>query len=354
MIAAPRAATYAVLTLNGLAFLALMAMSGGSTQFSPSLLLKAGAISQTTLVQHEYWRLVACAFLHGGVMHILTNMICLVSWGGLVEDRVGATYFMMIYLVAAIGGSISSVLGHHEPFFSIGASGAVSGLVGALLGLAMLRKFPFDPQFFLVNIGLNVVLVSQVPGIDWIAHLGGLTAGLAAVAVIDQMEHANGYWLQCKFPEFVKFNLAVVLAAAAAALVEFPSYAALAGFAAVSLGLIKLSDIALAQNKGLATAIGLLAALNAALPLIFSQLAIQTVGRACRGSELAQIWNAAPWLRGAINGACSGPGWIPFVLAALAAAMTLLILSGELKRGLKDVGFVAITLRAERKRRSGI
>lgn len=185
MATAPRLATYAILAANCAAFTACVAANDGNAgQIGRSLLLRYGAISQATLPGHEYWRLIACAFLHAGIAHLAANMICLLSWGGLVEERTGTWPFVLIYLAAAIGGSLASIAGHSSPFLSIGASGAISGLIGALLALALLRKFPFDAQFFAANILFNIVLVSQNPGIDWLAHLGGMIAGLAAALVL--------------------------------------------------------------------------------------------------------------------------------------------------------------------------
>ena len=187
----PRLATIALVLANCAVFAWCVYASGGVNQpFSARLLLSLGAISNDTLAKHEYWRLIACAFLHGGALHLLFNMFCLIAWGGALEDRIGAPSFFAVYLLAAIGGSIASILGHNDPFYGVGASGAISGLLGALLCLAFMRKFPADVSFFVTNIGLNVVVVSQSADIDWIAHLGGLIAGLVAMGFIALIQQA--------------------------------------------------------------------------------------------------------------------------------------------------------------------
>ena len=66
-------------------------------------------------------------------------------------------------------------------------------------------------NFFVVNIGLNAALSATVPNLDWASHLGGFAAGLIACAILDLVEKANAFFLRCKFPEFVKANLAVAL-----------------------------------------------------------------------------------------------------------------------------------------------
>ena len=111
----------------------------------------------------------------------------------------------------------------------------------------------------MVTIGANAMLALRAPNIDWIAHLGGFTAGFASVALLDRLEALNRHWLQCKFPEFVKFGIAIA-AAAAAALVYLMSTPGGGGDIRVSIAeggiavliLIKLFDLVLGRTKGLA------------------------------------------------------------------------------------------------------
>ena len=168
-------------------------------------------------------RFSTCEALHFGL-----NMLCIAAWSGLLEHRLGATYFVILYLASAIGGSVASIYGHPGAFLGVGASGAISGIVGGLLCLTLLGKLPLSPQFFVITIGVNAMLAAKAPNVDWIAHLGGFTAGFASVALLDRLEAFNRYWLRCKFPEFVKFGIAIA-AVFAAGLVYLGSPLSLGG-----------------------------------------------------------------------------------------------------------------------------
>ena len=126
-----------------------------------------GALYKGAIASGEYWRLLAAGFLHADPIHLALNMICLVSWGGLLERRVGAFNFILIYLVSLVAGSVVTVLAHPTNFIGAGASGAISGVVGALLCLFILGKIDLSGHFFIGAIGLNIVLMANVPRIDW-------------------------------------------------------------------------------------------------------------------------------------------------------------------------------------------
>lgn len=175
--------TYLLLALNVIMFIVSVAISGGEA-FSTRMLYDLGAVTNDTLVRHEYWRLLAAAFLHGGFLHIFMNMVCLVQWGPPVEARMGPLIYLVIYLISAVGGTVTSILLHSELFISVGASGALSGLVGALLALSLMGQIGISAQFFVSIIVLNGVIMATNPHIDWMSHLGGFLAGLIATALL--------------------------------------------------------------------------------------------------------------------------------------------------------------------------
>lgn len=252
----PHAVTYTFILLNGAVF-ALTLIGSSLMRIEPATLFQYGALYPDALKRHEYWRLVAHAFLHANLLHLALNMLCIAAWAGLLEHRLGATYFTFAYLASAIGGGVASLYGHAGAFMTVGASGAISGIVGGLLCLAMLGKMALSPQFFLITIGANVALGARVPNVDWMAHLGGFTAGFAACAILDGVEHINRFWLRCKFPEFVKFGFAGAAVSAAGYLAfEMPPassdllrQALVAGVILISA--IKLADLLLAARRGL-------------------------------------------------------------------------------------------------------
>ncbi len=130
----------------------------------------------------EYWRLLTAAFLHGGVVHLLLNMYALYLFGPPLEAALGRARFAALYLVAAVGGSAASyaVAGPGQP--SLGASGAVFGLLGAFF--VVNRRLGRDSTGLFVLLAINLAFGFIAPNIDWRAHLGGLvTGGLCAVAI---------------------------------------------------------------------------------------------------------------------------------------------------------------------------
>jgi rhomboid protease GluP len=196
-----------LLITNG-AIYAACAASSGRLQFNAAMMPGWGAISTNTLITHEYWRLLTAGFLHFDLLHLLFNMMWLMSFGSILEKRVGTTYFLMIFCAALVFGNFVTVLAQPGPFAGAGASGAVGGILGALVCLQLLGKPAMSPQTLIsniaINIGFNVVLASSI---GWRTHLGGFTAGLIACAILDLIERFNPVGPNCKFPEFIKLNL---------------------------------------------------------------------------------------------------------------------------------------------------
>ncbi len=135
----------------------------------------------------EPWRFLTAAFLHGGWIHIAFNMYVLFTIGTYLEQVLGRSRFAAVYLVSALGGSVGSLLlasPSTTSWFqlSVGASGAVFGLFGALL--VVQRKLRQNPGQIVVLILINGVIGFLVPNIAWQAHLGGLVTGAALGAVM--------------------------------------------------------------------------------------------------------------------------------------------------------------------------
>ena len=343
----PHPATYFLLTANIVIF-ALCVSQSGATALPGALLFRNGAMYAQAIERQEYWRLVASGFLHANLLHIATNMICLALWGGHLEKRVGTAYFVLIYLGALVAGAIASNLSHASPYLGVGASGAISGILGALLCLRILGKLDLPLNFFVINIGLNVAIAFTASRIDWAAHAGGFVAGFAACAGLDLIEKANAYLLRCKFPEFAKLNL-LLLAFGFLFLVWLtpPDWSLLVAWLAFCLFAIKLADIALSRTKGLAAVVVALASANA---LLLYGLTLKLAPQGCGGG----LAPAFPRMRDLLVAICINPNTASTVMALGALALTLLLYSQELQRGLKDIGFVSASMTGERKRRYGL
>ena len=141
-------------------------------------------------LQGEWWRLATYMFLHGGFLHIAFNMWCLWDLGALCESLYGRATFAAIYLITGVAGGVASV-GWRPLGATVGASGAIFGLAGALVASFYLGEFslPRDAiratlrslAFFVV---VNVVLSGVIPGVDNACHIGGLISGMILGALI--------------------------------------------------------------------------------------------------------------------------------------------------------------------------
>ena len=140
-----------------------------------------GAKDNQAIVRGEYWRLITPLFLHGGILHLGLNRYFLYIVGRLVERAFGTARFLAIYLLSGIAGVVASFAFSH--FDSIGASGALFGLVGAWVPLLyrnrhVLANTRQQIRRIVQVIAINL-LIGLAPGIDNWAHLGGLVSGLA-------------------------------------------------------------------------------------------------------------------------------------------------------------------------------
>jgi rhomboid protease GluP len=356
--AAPQAAVYLLLTVNILVF-ALCLKLAGTPELPGALLYRYGAMYAFALPRQEYWRLIAYGFLHSNLVHLLTNMLCLVLWGGQLERRLGRTYFIVVYGCALVFGAIIGDALHAGPYLAVGASGATSGILGALLCLWILGSTDLPGNFFIINIGLNVVLALSNPRIDWGIHAGGFATGLIACAILDLLEKSLFRLLRCKFPEFAKANLFVLACAAAvlwwgaqsaAAVDRMQAVLFAAAIAVASLAVVKLVDVVLTLRKGLAIVVIALAAANAAVVQACATVFASELASACANRPPSAV--AA--LDTVLQALCASPGPAAVGAAALAAVLTMLLYSQELYRGLIDVGFVATSLQAARHRSRGI
>jgi membrane associated rhomboid family serine protease len=128
----------------------------------------------------EAYRLITSAFLHGGIVHLLLNMYLLYLIGPQLEGVLGRLRFTVLYFASALGGSALSYAFSPQNQPSLGASGAVFGLMGAYL--VVNRRLGRDSTPIIVLLAINFAYGFLVPRIDWRAHLGGLLTGALVAA----------------------------------------------------------------------------------------------------------------------------------------------------------------------------
>ena len=153
--------------------------------FVLSLLLGSFALTfgmiPIAIAQGEWWRLLTSTLLHGSILHLLFNMYALYWLGPQLERSLGHVRFAALYILSALGGSVASYWFSDLRTVSVGASGAIFGLITATIVIG--REMRTDVSQLIVLLGLNVVIGFLQSGIDWRAHFGGAITG-AAIAFI--------------------------------------------------------------------------------------------------------------------------------------------------------------------------
>ena len=181
--------TMSIIAINIILYIITAIMSKNIFDINAYVLLYMGG-NYGALVSHgQVWRLLTCAFLHGGIIHIFCNMYALYALGPQIEILFGRVKYIIIYLLSAIGGSLLSYK-FSPSSLSIGASGAIFGLFGAMVVFVLKYKDRI-PKKVLNNlfgvIILNLLIGFNLQGIDNFAHIGGLLVG-ALVAFLFLMK----------------------------------------------------------------------------------------------------------------------------------------------------------------------
>jgi rhomboid protease GluP len=170
----------------------------GVSPMSPSgqSLVDWGANWGPLTLSGDWWRLLTSCFVHAGIIHLGFNMWCLWSLGELAERLYGHVTFACIYLLCGIGGSLASVWWHMPPVPSIGASGAIFGIAGAVIASIKLGEFSSGVmaqgvmRSLIAFVGYNVVFGMLSGFTDNACHLGGLATGLVLGALVAKIAPA--------------------------------------------------------------------------------------------------------------------------------------------------------------------
>ncbi len=176
--------TYVIMGICLLAFLAEVVADGFALDPAPVVLYSLGGFVSDDLASGGFWRLLSSGFLHGGVLHLVMNMVCLYQLGGVFERLAGHAALAFTFLVSAIFGSLACALAYPPTVVCVGASGGVFGLAGALITFLLVVGMGLSSvRPCLSFVGMNLLL-SLMPGISMAAHVGGLLSGaLAGLAI---------------------------------------------------------------------------------------------------------------------------------------------------------------------------
>lgn len=184
----PPILTYGLLAVMALVFVAEQLLGiGASDGLSPNIqtLMAMGGLNKTVVLQSGGWhRLLTSAFLHGGIMHLLLNSIALFFVGSVIERILGKTYLFGLFFLSALGGSMLSMALNPDTVVTVGASGAIMGLLAALFVFSF--RFPIGTERaqlqmtsmqMLIPSLLPILFSGRTGEVDYAAHLGGACVG---------------------------------------------------------------------------------------------------------------------------------------------------------------------------------
>jgi rhomboid protease GluP len=186
----PHVATSVILNINILVCLAMI--FSGVHIMSPNgvELMEWGANRRVEAMGGEWWRLITSMFVHGGIVHLLFNMFGLYLGSTFLEILYGAKRYALVYLLSGLTASIASIVWHANTA-SIGASGAIFGVFGAIASFLITDHFTKEGKRALLimfgpYVGINLLIGFAGWGIDNAGHLGGMAGGFVVGFILNQ------------------------------------------------------------------------------------------------------------------------------------------------------------------------
>jgi membrane associated rhomboid family serine protease len=189
--------TKALIAVNVLAFLINLAQGSSLGQVSGSLFEKGALFIRSPfypggLADGEWYRLITAAFLHGSLIHLALNMFVLWIVGAPVEQAIGRGRFLALYVVSGLAGSAGALI-FSPNAITVGASGAIFGILGAALVLESQRSYVLGGQA-LGLIVVNLVLTFAIPNISVGGHLGGLAGGALSMLALSRFGRTHAIY----------------------------------------------------------------------------------------------------------------------------------------------------------------
>ena len=153
-----------------------------------------GALVGVLVSDGEWWRLVGAMFLHASLIHLAFNMFALYWLGSIVEAALGTWRYLLLYFAAGLAGSAGALVFSGPFAITVGASGAIFGLMGALLMLEYMATGSLAGQAMTLIV-LNLVITFAIPNISIGGHLGGLVGGIAATFALTKLRYVRPSFL---------------------------------------------------------------------------------------------------------------------------------------------------------------
>lgn len=228
--------SFVLIGINAIVWLMIVASGGNSSRLLAWLELRPNSVCATDrggfdvtravcegrgdwlpgVADGAYWQLLTSAFTHVQPLHIAFNMFALYILGPQLELAIGRLRFLALYLLSALTGSALVYWAAPEYQATVGASGAIFGLMGALLVVAL--RVRANAQGILMWIGINFVLTLSVSGISWQGHLGGFVGGLLVAGILVYAPRARRTMFQVSGMVVVAAVTALLIIARTAAL----------------------------------------------------------------------------------------------------------------------------------------
>jgi membrane associated rhomboid family serine protease len=184
--------TKALIAVNVLVYLVTLAQGSSINQVSGSLFANCALYVPGGLDQGEWYRLITAAFLHASLIHLLFNMLVLWFIGAPVEQAIGRGRFLAIYIVSGLAGSAGAII-FSPNVVTVGASGAIFGILGAALVLEAQKNYVLGGQA-LGLIAINLIFTFAIPNISIGGHIGGLIGGALSMLAFSRLGRTHAIY----------------------------------------------------------------------------------------------------------------------------------------------------------------
>ncbi|MGA7396232.1 MAG: rhomboid family intramembrane serine protease [Solirubrobacterales bacterium] len=214
-------ATFALIAANVVLFLLAIGTGSGGLNSVGGAIFNDLALQGYAVADGDWYRLITGGFLHAGFLHIAFNMFALYFLGRILEPSIGTLRFTLVYFASLLAGSFGAILISGSAVPTVGASGAVFGIFGAVFVIAQGRGLTGLAREVGLILGINLILTFSIPGISIGGHLGGVVAGLLCGLLVIAGERGR-LGTNAKFVEIGGFVAIGVVSAVAAIMVSEP------------------------------------------------------------------------------------------------------------------------------------
>jgi rhomboid protease GluP len=213
----PRSAPYVTYSIIGITVFFYVLQLLSEYAFGTDIPAIYGARINEAILAGELWRFLTPALLHGSLPHIAFNMYALLSFGTSLERHFGHGRFFLLYVLGAFAGNVASFL--FSPGYSVGASTAIFGLLGAEAVFLIQNRKSFPGQFrsaignIIFIAAINLFVIGSLPGIDNWGHIGGLVGGLMFTSFAGPLWEIEGIYPSYHFEDRRPFRNVLIGAA---------------------------------------------------------------------------------------------------------------------------------------------